>query len=790
VLLIGLGAGLLTAMFALVDAVALRKLDVPNPDSLISICAVKDGRETEIPYILFERLEQDLDMVSTLCGTATPACPITYNGSTVMTIAQYAAGDYYGTMQARPLLGRTLAADEKEPVAVISDAFWRRLGEDPGIIGKTIQAGSVPLTVVGVVPGSAHEYWRFVKTDVIVPFETGLLFDNRPRDALFRYGARLTTTARLKKGITLPQVQHWLDAMWTRLLAETIPPGKSLEEWTRAAGTQARVLPANRGLSWIDESLARTTTALFILSGLVLLAMCSNLAGLLLSRGLSRHRDYAVRMALGATRSDVIKHALAEAVVLAIFGGGAVVVLVYWLARLCSELLSLGTPLGILSADYGVRIDGRVAAFALVAALATSVAAQVIAVLRLSRIEIVDSLKAGRTTVSSGCRSRQVMIGMQVAAATVLVSGSLLFIRTLQLLSRVDCGFATENTLVVSITGKLPYSEAGPEYFQELLRRVRAIPSVTSAGLGDRAPMEWNQNANELVTASEGVRVREVKSDSACVWPGFFKALKIPLTAGRDFLDSDRDSIVITRELAQHLFPNGNALGLYVSVGNAPQVVSYRVIGIVDNVRFRSPRQEDARMFFLSCRQAWKVPQTMYAGSLIISARGDPTRLESAVRREIDTMGKHAVYQMISLDALVAKSTWKETILASVGTGFGTFTLVFTCAGIYALINLTSAARRRELGIRLALGASRNVILNLMLKDIVRVAGFGAGVGLVVSLMVVRVYRSFLFGVTDFEPTLSSAALVLVILFAVAAALLPAWRASRLDPGSVLRDGE
>ena len=195
-------------------------------------------------------------------------------------------------------------------------------------------------------------------------------------------------------------------------------------------------------------------------------------------------------------------------------------------------------------------------------------------------------------------------------------------------------------------------------------------------------------------------------------------------------------------------------------------------------------------MFFLSCRQAWKSPQTMYAGSLIISARGDPTRVESAVRREIDTMGKHAIYQMISLDALVAKSTWKETILAFVGTGFGAFTLVFTCAGVYALINLTSAARRRELGIRMALGANRNLILRLMLKDIVRVAGFGAGIGLAVSLAVVRIYRAFLFGVTDFEPSLMSAALAIVILFAVAAALLPAWRASRLDPVSVLRDGE
>jgi len=790
VLLITLGAGLLTAMFALVDAVDLRKLDVPDPDSLITICAIKDGQDAGVPYILFEQLEQNLDMVDALCGTATPAWPVTYNGKTMMAMAQFAAGDYYRTMRARPILGRTLTANDREHVAIISDAFWRRLGGDPNIIGKMIQAGSVPLTVAGVVPGSAHENFRFIKIDIIVPFEIGLAFENMPLDTLDRHDAFLAIIARLKKGVTLPQVQSWLDAMWPRLLAATIPPGRNLEEWTRTAGAQARVLPANRGLSWTDSSLTRATTALFMLAGLVLLAMCSNLAGVLLSRGLSRHMDYAVRMALGATRGDIIRHALAEAVVLAVFGSAAVVILAYWLSGLCSRLLSLWTPVGILSADYGVRIDGRVAAFALAAALAATGAAQVIAVLRFSRIEIGDSLRAGRATISSDHWGRQATIAVQVAAATVLVSGSLLFIRTLQLLSRVDGGFQTDGILVVNLAGKLPYSDAGPEYFQELLRRVRAIPSVTAAGLGDRAPMEWNHNTNEPVTASEDGRVREARSDSACVWPGFFETLKIPFVAGRDFLESDQDAIVITRELTQQLFPRGDALGAYVRVGSAPRIVNYRVTGIVDNVRFQSLRQKDARMFFLPCRQVWEAPQTRAGGSLIVSARGDPTRIESAVQREIDLMGKHTVYQMSPLAALAAKSAWKETILASAGTGFGAITLIFTCVGIYALINLTSVRRRRELGIRMALGANRNVILRLMLKDILLVASFGAGAGLAATLVISRFYRALLFGVSDFEPALMTAALVIVILFALAAAVLPAWRASRLDSRSALRGGE
>ena len=787
IFLIGLGAGLLTAMFALVDAVTLRKLDVPDPDSLLHIVAMREGRQSPLPYALFERLGENLAVADSLCGTSNNFVPVTYDGQSMTVFTLFAAGDYYRTMGARPLLGRTLTSADDGPVAVISDAYWRRLGKDPAVIGKTIRAGSVPLTIVGVVPANAHELWRFLRSDMVVPFRIGMLLESVPPEKVFR--SNVFASARMIKGITLAQVQHRLDALWPRLLAEMIPPGQSLEEWTRTAGAQARVLPGNRGLVWTDNSLARATMALFVLAAMVSLAMCSNLAGLFLSRGLSRQTEYALRMALGATRSDVVRHALSEVLVLSVFGGGAAILLAGWLTRLCSAILLLGSSFENMGLDYGVRVDARVAAFAVAAALTTAVAAQIIPALRFSRVDVGDSLRSGRVTMSSRLGGRKAMLAVQVAAAMVLVSGSVFFVRTLQQLARVDGGFRTEGVLVVKLAGRVPFSEAGPEFFQELLRRVRAIPSVAAAGLADRVPMEWNHDTADPITTSYGGNILEAKSDSGCAWPGFFEALKVPVLAGRDFRESDRDTIILTRELAHRLFPGVDPLGSYVRVGKNPQVQTYQVIGLIGDVRFRSPRQEDTRMFFVPCRQVWKAPQTMYGMTLAVRAAGAPATIESAVRREIDAMGKQAVFQVISLGGLVENSTKNESILASIGTAFGAFTLIFTCVGVYALIDLTAAARRRELGIRMALGADRRMILQLMLQDISSVIGFGACVGLVVTFVVARVYRAFLYGIAELDPLLMSAALAIVVMFALAAALLPAWRAARLEPGSVLRLG-
>jgi predicted permease len=781
VLLIGLGTGLTTTMFALFDAVALRKLDVPDPDSLFHIVAMNNGVEAPFRYAMFQRLRENLDVVDSMFAETGTIVPLTHGGLTRMVSMQYSIGDYYRTIGARLLRGRVLTPADDGPVAVISDAYWRRIGKDPDIVGKTVRAGPVTLTIVGVVPAASHEVIRFGKVDVMVPFRIGMLLENVPPQRVFRYNVEVT--ARLKPGATPAQLQQRLDALWPRLLAETTPPGQSLAEWTRATGAQTKLQPGNRGRLWAMGDLSRVTLTLLLLAGLVSLTMCSNLAGLLLSRGMSRQREYAVRMALGAGRWRLVRHALSEVLLLSLFGSAAAILLAQWLTGFCSKLLLSGNPW----LDYGVRVDWTVAAFALLLSVATAVAAQIIPALRLSAMDLAGAIKLGSHTISAPLGSRKVTLAVQVAASLVLVSGSLLFVRTVQSLMRVNLGFRAQNVLAVRLTGKAPWSEAGPEFFQELLRRVRAIPSVAAAGLADRVPMELPyENLEPIAPASGGA---EFKSERGCVWPGFFDALQIPMLSGRDFLDSDTSAIILTHELAQSLFPGGDPLGRFVRAGKAPKPETYQVIGVFGDVRFRTPRQEHRRMFYVPCRQVWSAPQTRYAMGLAIRRAGPAAVVEAAVRGEVEAMGKQAIVDVIPLEGMISKSTQNDAMLTTVATGFGAWTLFLTCAGVYALIDLSAAARRRELGIRMALGANRRSILQLMLKEAVQVIAFGAVAGLAITLILLRVYRTFLYGVADLEPLLIAGAMAMVAFFALVAALAPAWRAARREPGPVLRMG-
>jgi putative ABC transport system permease protein len=247
--------------------------------------------------------------------------------------------------------------------------------------------------------------------------------------------------------------------------------------------------------------------------------------------------------------------------------------------------------------------------------------------------------------------------------------------------------------------------------------------------------------------------------------------------------------IILTRGLGEAVFPGVDPLGKFVRVGKPPSVQDYEVIGVLADVPFRSPRQRETRMFFAPCREVWKAPQTSYVGSLAVRAWGRRAEVESAVRHQIESLGKYWVFQAISWEEIVAKSTRKESILATIATGFGAFTLVLACAGIYALIDMTTVARRREIGIRMALGANKDMILLFVLRDFVHIVAFGACIGLTLTVVLARAGHGLLYGMANVQPFLMLAMLAVVIFSVLAVALLRAWSATRLDPGSILRLG-
>lgn len=781
ILLIGLGAGLSTGMFALYDGIALRKIAAPDPDSLIHIEAVQDKETSGLRYSFFQGLQNRLDLTDSMFAWTGTVVPVTSGSQTEVTSIMYIAGDVTRTMGVRPFLGRALQPSDDAAVTVISQRFWRRIGADPAIVGKLLRAGPIVLTVIGVLPDHSLEVVRFHEPDLIVPWTIGMILESVPRERFARY--MVDVSARMKPGVTRAQVQQRIDALWPGLLAETTPPAQSLADWTRLAGRQGRIQNGAHGrIAGSNESLSNVTLTLFLLAALVSLAMCTNLAGLLLSRSLGKCRDVGLRLALGAKRWDVIRYGLVEILLLSAAGGITAILLANWIIEISLHSLS---SRGFVAPDYGVNVNGRVIVFGLFLSVITAIGAQLLPALRLSTAKFVDSIKSGTAGASARLGGRKAVLVIQLAASLVLVSGSLLFVRTLQSLARVETGFDSRNTIAVRLAPRVPWSNAGPEYFHELLRRVRSIPAVTAAGLADRAPMEMTHEAGHPITSD--ANDAGTTSDRACVWPGFFDTLRTPVLAGRDILPSDTNAVVISRSLAGALFPSQAPLGQFVRIGNAPRVQTYQVVGVVADVRLRSPRQSNTRIAFVPCHYTWKPPQAAYAMGLTIRTDGPIANLESAVRQHVDAMGKQAVLQVLPVDWLIANTTRNEQALSRIATGFGAFALLLTCAGVYALIDLTVRSRKRELGIRMALGATDWRILSLMIRGLGRTIVIGVGAGLVLTYAMFQTYRAYLFGIAGMESWLIAGSVALIALLAMAAALLPAWRAARIDPNSVLR---
>lgn len=782
VLLIGLGAGLTTAMFALYNGVALRKLPVPDPDRLIHVYAINGEHPMPVRYAIFERLAEVLD-AEAAAGWSGSLAPVTYGGETRVASVEYIAGDLAGTLGVRPILGRGLAANEDGPAAVISDVFWQRIGGDPGIVGQVLRVGPAALTVVGVAPANSIELTRFYKADVIVPLEVGLAIENIPAERARRYG--LDTMVRLKPGVTIEQARNRLEELWPRLVEEAAPASMEREQWRRMAGVEVRVEPGAYGGLTAETTLPRVTLTLLALAGLVSLAMCANLAGLLFSRGIGKQREYGMRLALGAKRRHLVRYALVEVLILSCAGGAAAIVIAHWLVRI--SLRALASP-GVVAADYGVRMDGRVIAFGLLVAVTAAVAAQLVPALRISGVRVLDSIRRGMQTFAARLGGRKAVLVAQVAASLVLVSGSLLFVRTLQTLTRVETGFEAKRVVAVRIAPRVPWPEAGPEYFYELLRRVRAIPGVAAAGLSDRVPMQWDAEVTEPIAVDFGGAGAETTAERGCIWPGVFEALRIPVLAGRDVSAGDREVALLTRSLAEALFPDGSAVGQAVRLGRPDQERTLRVLGVVGDARFRSLRQSHTRMAFVPCRDIWKPPETGYWMALLIRTEGASVDVVGEVRRELAALGKQVVLGATPVERVVSNSVRNEQTLSTIATGFGAFTLLLTCAGVYALIDLTVRSRWRELGIRMAVGASEARIVGLMLGGLGRllVAGTVAGIG--ATYVVVRVWRAYLYG-ADFEPWVMAGAFGVVATLAFLAALVPAWRAARTAPASVLRLG-
>jgi putative ABC transport system permease protein len=766
VALIAIGIGLNTAVFTVLDRMVLRKIAVPEPDRLIHFNGFSGELRQPVPYTILERIRKRRDLFAGVSGWIDQVVPVEVGGETTPALMVRVDGDFYQVTGAHPHMGRLLTREDSGPVAVISDQFWKaRLGGDIHVLGRTVRTGKTVLTIVGVMPAEFSGMIANVSWDVTVPLDAFKVFWLEP-------------VARLQPGVTLERARTQIHAMWPRLVADTVPPKRSTSEWTADVGPTVKVESASHGQFLWRAEYERPLALLLGMATLVLLIVCANLASLLLARGVSRQKEMAIRMSLGAGRARLMSQLLLESLLLASAGGVVSVLVARWGSALGASFL----PMGNVPFDYA--INPRALGFAAGLSFFTALAFGLMPAVLTTRIGVIDAIRGGTGSRSAGGGIRKNLLVIQVALSTVLVAGSLLFAVTLAGLAAERLGFRAEGVLVLVVQGKSPDLELGREYFDELLRRLRALPGVERVSIANEVPMQYANYGESGEVSISGANW--LTAEAHCAFPEYFATLGARVLQGRAFTAQEGRAMVISQMLSWRLFGTESSIGRVVREKREGKTLDREVVGVVTDMKYGSPREQTPPAFYLPCLEEW-TPEQAGTNTMSIAVRGVGAGLERAARREIDSLGRQCVFQATPLRDLVSLRMLRERMFAAVTSVYGLVTLAVVGVGLYGLMTFLVASRTREIGIRVAVGAQRGDVLWLAAREVLSVMGVGLGLGISGAAAGTKLVTSYLFGVHALEPVvLGVTALVLALIGAIAA-FAPVRRALAVQPMDALR---
>jgi predicted permease len=783
VLSFALGIGANAAIFTLLNAVMLRRLPVQDPDRLVQITRLLDGRPGFVSYPLFEHFRDNVNSISGAFAQGTFDRAIVIDGEDEFVTADLVSGSYSMVLGIRPAVGRLLGpADDvlspASPAAVITDRYWlRRFGRSPSAIGKSFTIGDRTFTIVGVAPPS-YEGARPGRTpDLMLPLLM-MMSDVQRRATGFNW---LNLLARLKPGATVEQanaeVQVLFDAV--RQLQAAGAPEKERAGILRQ---RAAALSAPDGFNPIRDNIAPPLLILMGIVGLILLLACVNLSGLLLARAAARQREISIRLAIGAGRGRLVRQFLTESLVLASLGGGVGLAMASWFSARLFALFINGREV-VLS----VAPDWRVLAFTCAVSLLACCAAGLTPALLAVRVNVNPALKEVR--VHGHGRLGKALVVAQLAISMVLLVGATLFVGTLVKLYAVDRGFESDGVLVVSVRSSRPYPASRAKVVQgALLDRLRTMPGVRSASAAQMLPVGgslWDRRVQV-----EGYTFRPAESEQVgfnVIAPDYFSTLGTPLMAGREFSDRDTDTApavaIVNESFVRRFFGEGAALGRRVTSVN----VTYEIVGVVGDAKYQHLREGIIDTMYIPWMQRDDAQPSSY-NYLARAVAGDPMRLAPGLDRlvrEVDPVLR--VRTARTYAAIVDQSIVTERIMATLGGFFGVLALLVAALGMFGVLAFQVARRTNELGVRMALGASRRTMMGLVLRDVVVMVVAGISIGAGVALVLTGIARKILFGLTPTDPGVFAVAASALAVAAVLAGWLPARRASRVDPLVALR---
>jgi putative ABC transport system permease protein len=803
VLSLAIGIGANTAIFSLMDALLYRSLPVKAPERMVLLRApdgwsgaveTSYGDAVSFSWPKYRALaEQTGGAFEGLLARFPFSASLATKSQTDSGRGEMVTGNYFDLLGVHPVIGRLIEEEDTRklggnPVAVLSYSYWTsRFGGDPGVLNQSVVVNGVPLTVVGVAQKSFRSVGAGESPEVFVPITLdGQLTPSWPAEVFDNPHAYwINVFGRLRPGVSRQQAALAVAPIWTRILEsdiDSLPPRASRDKYRTKP---LQLMAGGNGISSIRDEFELPLYLLMGMVGLVLLLACANVANLLLARAVARGKEIAIRISLGASRGRLVRQVLTESLILSLAGGVLALAVASWAGQAILALL----PGDVMSGSLSPQIDGRVLLFTLAISIVTGVLFGSAPAWRATSPDVTPALKEGVAAPRGHARFRQSLVAGQIAISALLLVSAGLFTHSMRNLRTLDPGFRAGELTSFSVNPRLLGYKPDRTFrlFGDLERELRSAPGITGVSMA-----KWplltntiNQRSYEFEGHIDANGASTVLADNH-VGPGFFSVVGMPMVAGREFRETDSASApgvaVVNETFAKQYFPGRSPIGMHLTARRAKKVIE--IVGVVRNSKNDDLREQPKPFVYLAAPQDWDPgPMTYYVRShaapegIASSVRGIAHRLDPS----LTVNGPQTVRQQI-LD-----SVFVDRMVAALATAFAVLATALAAIGLYGVVAWAVSRRRREIGIRMALGAAPGSIMRMVLGEVARLGLIGVAIAVPMWAAAGRLLRSLLFGVTERDPGTLLLAVAVLGAVAVIAGMVPAWRAARIDPISAIR---
>ncbi len=785
ILTLALGIGANSTIFSWLNATLLNPLPgVANPQQIVVVARGKPGHaQASFSYPDFMDLRERNRTLSGLTASAIYPISLTEQEKPERLWATIVSANYFEDLGVRPIHGRGFLpaedhAPDGAPYVVISYQLWqRRFGGNPSAVGRTISLNNHPYTIVGIAPSEFQGSYTGLRADLWVPLMMSKQIMGSGDLLEQRGDSWLVVLGRLRTGINREQAQSELNLLMQQIVRQYPDQHAGLK--------QISLFPLWKAPYGATVYLGGVLLMLMGIAGVVLLLTCANVANLLLVRGVSRRRELAIRLALGASRVRLFRQMLTESVMLALLGGGIAILITLWSSKTFMNM----APTSDLPIWISVNVDRRVFLVSLAASMFTGILFGVLPAFRASSVSPISVLKDESGSAAGGMRKARLSGGLavaQISLSLLMLISAVLLIRSFRNAQGFNPGFNPKGVLLESYdlfpTGDTP--PQGIEFDQQALEKIRALPGVQSASLANWIPLGFSSSSDSFKPEGYVPGPHEVmEAGVAVVSPDYFRTMEIPLVNGRDFGAQDnaksQNVVVVNQAMVDRYWGGRDAIGKRVQDGKE----FYSVIGVASTSRYYSLNEPPEPFLYFPLAQNYTSKITLH-----VRVAGGAANMALAVQNAIHEMNAGLpVFDVTTLESRIQVSSGILRIAGSTVGIFGLLALILAAVGIYGVIAYSTKQRTREIGIRVALGAQRRDVFRLVIGQGVRLTLIGVAIGLIAAYFFSRVLSSLLFGVSASDPLTFGAGAIFLGAVALGACYIPAWRAMRVDPMVALR---